>query len=335
MVNLMTQTPGLSRIAKLAAGVAPQRRIPQFAPATFKSWFFSRPRSNRPGRQVVLWADTFNNHFHPEVARAAVDVLETLGFAVDVPRGHLCCGRPLYDFGMLDQAKRYLRRILDELRPQIAAGTPVVVLEPSCASVLRDEMHGLFPDDADAQRLAQHTDTLSGFLEKHAKNMPLPQLRRKTLVHAHCHHKAIMKTKTDEALFQRIGADYELLDSGCCGMAGSFGFEKDKYQASVAIGEHSLLPKIRAAAPETFVIADGFSCREQVEQLTDRHALHTAEVLSMALHEQLPRSGKPESQIVEARDREMRRSRRRAGITLGIGAAAFVVLSLLWLRRSH
>jgi Fe-S oxidoreductase len=334
-VNLITQAPGIASIAKFAAGVAPERKIPQFAPTTFKSWFFSRPRAKRNGKRVLLWADTFNNHFHPEVARAAVDVLENLGFDVEVPRAPLCCGRPLYDFGMLDQAKQYLRNILSELHQEIEAGTPVVVLEPSCASVLRDEMHGLFPDDPHARKLAEHTDTFGAFLEKYSGNLELPQLPRKMLVHAHCHHKAIMKTHQDEALFKKMGAEYELLNSGCCGMAGSFGFEADKYQASVAIGEQTLLPKVRGAAPDAVLVADGFSCREQVEQLTDRHALHTAEVLSLAMHDRLPRSGKPEAEVVEARRRELRKSRRRAAVALGVGTASVLALSMLWMRRRN
>jgi len=331
MVNFVTQTPGLSSIAKLAAGVAPQRRIPQFAPQTFKSWFFSREPKRRVGKRVILWADTFNNHFHPEVARAATEALEALGFEVHVPKANLCCGRPLYDFGMLDQAKKYLRRILDELHPQIEAGTPVVVLEPSCASVLRDEMHGLFPDDPHARKLAEHTDTFGAFLEKYSGNLNLPQLSRKMLVHAHCHHKAIMKTHQDEALFKRMGADYELLNSGCCGMAGSFGFEADKYDVSVAIGEKTLLPKVRNAKDSDVIVADGFSCREQVEQLTDRHALHTAEVLAMAIRGEMNGSGKPEAPVAEKRARELRASRLKAGAALGIAAAAGLGL-YLWSR---
>jgi FAD/FMN-containing dehydrogenase/Fe-S oxidoreductase len=333
MVNLLTQAPGISSIAKLAAGVAPERKIPQFAPTTFKSWFFSRPRANRTGKRVLLWADTFNNHFHPEVARAAVDVLENLGFDVEVPRARLCCGRPLYDFGMLDQAKSYLRNILGELHQQIEAGTPVVVLEPSCASVLRDEMHNLFPDDPHARKLAAQTDTFGAFLEKNSGNLKLPQIPRKLMVHAHCHHKAIMKTNQDETLLKKMGGDYELLNSGCCGMAGSFGFEADKYRASVEIGERTLLPKVREAAPEAILVADGFSCREQVEQLTDRHALHTAEVVSMAMHNKFPKAGNPEAEVVGLRRRELQRSRRRAGIALALGAAGAAALSMLWARR--
>ena len=331
-VNLVTQTPFLSHLAKIAAGVALKREIPQFAPRTFKSWFFSRPTKNQSGRKVILWADTFNNYFHPEVAQAATEVLESLGFDVSVPREHLCCGRPLYDFGMLDQAKQYLRRILKHLGPQIEAGIPVVVLEPSCASVLRDEMHNLFPNDDAATKLATNTSTFGAFLEKHTAELDLPRLTRKTLVQAHCHHKAIMKTKQDEALLTKMGADYELLNAGCCGMAGSFGFEHDKYDVSLAVAEQGLLPRIREAADSTAIVADGFSCREQVAQLTDRHALHTAELVNMAMLRSMPPSGHPEEPVIQKRNDELRRSRRRAAAVLGIAAAAAFTLPFLWRR---
>jgi Fe-S oxidoreductase len=329
MVNLATQTPALSYFAKAAAGVAAKRQIPQFAPRTFKSWFFSRPRRNHNGRTVILWADTFNNHFHPEVARAATEVLEAAGFNVSVPMEHLCCGRPLYDFGMLNQAKRYLRRILHHLQPQIEADVPMVVLEPSCASVLRDEMHNLFPDDELATKLTANTNTFGAFLQKHAPDLDLPQVQRKAIVQAHCHHKAIMKTKQDEALLAKIAPDHELLATGCCGMAGSFGFEKDKYDASLAIAEHGLLPKIREADDSTVVVADGFSCREQIAQLTSRHALHTAELVNMAMHRSLPNEGRPEEPVVRKRNEELRRSRWRAAATLGFAAAVLVALPLI------
>ncbi len=279
---------------------------------------------------MILWADTFNNYFHPEVAQAATEVLERLGFDVSVPRGHLCCGRPLYDFGMLDQAKLYLRRILKHLGPQIEAGVPVVVLEPSCASVLRDEMHSLFPDDEAATKLAANTSTFGAFLEKHTAELDLPRMNRKTLVQAHCHHKAIMKTKQDEALLTKMGADYELLNTGCCGMAGSFGFESDKYDVSLAIAEQGILPRIREAEASSVIVADGFSCREQVAQLTDRHALHTAELVNMALQRSMPPAGHPEEQVVRKRNDELRKSRRRAATALGFAALTAVALPFLW-----
>jgi len=308
LVNLATQLPGLRDIAKLAAGIPGQRRIPAFAPQTFKQWWEARSsagvspavvRASRPhapdsqqdtirrdaGATVLLWADTFNNHFLPSTAKAAVDVLEAAGFEVSVPRAHLCCGRPLYDVGMLDRAKSLLLQIMDELLPEIESATPIIVLEPSCASVFRDELTNLFPKDERAQALSKQVFLLSEFLEQRAKDFPLPKLPRRALIHGHCHHKAIMKMTAEEAVLQRLGVDFTAPAPGCCGMAGAFGFEKEKYEVSKAIGELELLPAVRKAPTDWLIVADGFSCREQIAQETDRHALHLAEVLQMALRE--------------------------------------------------
>jgi Fe-S oxidoreductase len=231
----------------------------------------------------MLWPDTFNNYFHPAVAKAAVEVLEDAGFQVILPKQDLCCGRPLYDYGMLDTARRWLQQILHSLASDLAAGTLIVGLEPSCTAVFRDEVHELFPNDETARRLKNQTFTLAEFLEKHVSDYRPPKLPRKALVHGHCHHKAVMKLACEEKLFDQLGLDYEVLDSGCCGMAGAFGFEADKYDVSIACGERVLLPAVRAAGKDTLIIADGFSCRTQIEETTDRHALHIAQVLKMAL----------------------------------------------------
>ena len=188
------------------------------------------------------------------------------GFDVLVPQQHLCCGRPLYDFGMLDRAKEYLERIMHALGSAIDAGLPVIVLEPSCASVFRDELRNLFPNDARAQRLQRQTVLLSEFLQKHAPDWQPPQLNRKVLLHGHCHHKSLMKMNDEESLLKRMGVELESPDSGCCGMAGPFGFEQDKYALSQKIGERVLLPAVRKAGTETLIVSDGFSCREQIEQ---------------------------------------------------------------------
>ncbi len=262
LVNLTTQLPFLRDLAKLAAGMPTQRRIPAFAPQTFRQWWEERwygtgspTRSGRAkldsrrdaGATVLLWADTFNNHFLPDTAKAAVEVLEAAGFEVTVPRAHLCCGRPLYDVGMLDRAKSLLLDIMDELLPEIEAGIPIVVLEPSCAAVFRDELTNLFPKDERARALSQQIFLLSEFLEKHAKAFSLPKLARKALIHGHCHHKAIMKMTAEEAVLRRMGIDFTAPAPGCCGMAGAFGFEKEKYEVSKAIGELELLPAVRKA----------------------------------------------------------------------------------------
>jgi FAD/FMN-containing dehydrogenase/Fe-S oxidoreductase len=284
LVNFATQMPGLSHVMKFFGGIAQQRKIPKFAHETFRTWFRKRGVHNQGLPQVMLWPDTLNNNLHTNIAKAAVEVLEHAGYQVTIPKDVLCCGRPLYDFGMLDTAKDLLNRVLASLQPQIAAGLPVIGLEPSCVSVFRDEMPNLLAHNKDAERLNQQTFLLSEFLIKKANYQP-PQLKRKAIVHGHCHHKSILKFDSEQELLERIGLDFQVLDSGCCGMAGSFGFEADKYDVSVKIGERVLLPAVRNAAPETLIIADGFSCFEQIEGLAGRKVLHIAEVLQMAIRE--------------------------------------------------
>jgi Fe-S oxidoreductase/FAD/FMN-containing dehydrogenase len=303
LINLTTQLPGLRNLARKAGGIPDQRRIPAFAPQTFTEWWEGRRRPGHPRSKgdrlprlsrsaplhsagpVLLWADTFNNHFLPSTAKAAVEVLEAAGFEVEVPRTPLCCGRPLYDVGMLDRASHLLLQIMDALLPQIEAATPIVVLEPSCAAVFRDELLNLFPKDERARALSQQVFLLSEFLEQRSADFPLPQLPRRALIHGHCHHKAIMKMTAEEAVLDRMGIQFTAPAPGCCGMAGAFGFEKGKYEISKAIGELELLPAVRQAPTDWLIVADGFSCREQISQETDRHAFHLAEVLQMALRE--------------------------------------------------
>jgi FAD/FMN-containing dehydrogenase/Fe-S oxidoreductase len=327
LVNLTTQLPFLKEIAKLAAGIPFQRSIPAFAPQTFKSWFRHRRRNN-DGPPVLLWPDTFNNYFLPETAKAAVEVLEAAGFSVILPQANLCCGRPLYDFGMLGRAKGLLLQILDELSPEIEAGIPVVGLEPSCVAVFRDELLNLFPNDRRAQALARQTFLLSEFLEANPGHWEPQRFERKALLHGHCHHKSIMKMPAEESVLRRIGVDFHSPAPGCCGMAGSFGFEHDKYDISMAIGELELLPAVRKAPDDWLIIADGFSCREQIVQGSNRHALHLAEVLQMTLAGQSARDSGPypESSRVQQRQAAVRSSMTRAGIGLGVLAAGSLLL---------
>jgi Fe-S oxidoreductase len=346
MVNLLTQTPGLSHLAKLAAGMPLRRRIPEFAPETFRKWFKRRTRPELAGcEKVILWPDTFNNYFFPETAQAATEVLEKAGFRVEVPQGHLCCGRPLYDYGMLDRAKVYLRRVLNSLRPEIEAETPIVVLEPSCASVFRDELHNLFPNDILANKLRDQTLLLSEFLEKKASDFlpqltktgsagdpTLPLMRGHALVQGHCHHKSLLKFEDENAVLKKLRLDFEVLASGCCGMAGSFGFERDKYDVSVAIGERKLLPAVREAPASTLIVADGFSCREQIAQQTGRRALHLAEVIQLGRDHWSGRETFPERELEERRKRTRRRARMKALAALAaISVATFGASK--WLRR--
>ena len=283
IANLVRAAPGLKRLL----GLAPQRSLPKFAANSFRRWARKRGIQAPTGAagEVILWADTFNNYFRPETSRAALEVLQAAGFRVSVPHAHLCCGRPLYDFGMLDRAKVYLRQILEALRAPIEAGTPIVVLEPSCASVFRDELRNLFPRDALAERLRNQVFTLSEFLEHGAPGFRPPQLGRTVLLHGHCHHKAVMKWNDEESLLRKMGAELDCPDTGCCGMAGPFGFDRGKYEVSQAVGERVLLPAVRKAAPETLIISDGFSCREQILHATGRRAMHLAEAIQMAMAE--------------------------------------------------
>ncbi len=295
IANAMSNAPGVNQILRGVLGLAPQRQIPKFAPINFQKWARNQnipdcsgergkgtPGSAGSGQELILWADTFNNYFHPATSHAAYDVLASAGFSVKVPQEHLCCGRPLYDFGMLHRAKSYLDRILQVLGPQIDAGIPIVVLEPSCASVFRDELVNLLPESERAQRLRRQTFLLSEFLTK-APGYEPPQLSRKVLLHGHCHQKSVMKMNDEESLLRRMGIELQTPDSGCCGMAGPFGFEKDKYPVSQAIGERVLLPAVRKAELDTLVVTDGFSCREQIVQATGREALHLAELMQKAL----------------------------------------------------
>jgi Fe-S oxidoreductase len=268
---------------KRLGGIAPEREMPKFAKQTFKDWFAARACPNPQADPVVLFADTFNNYLHPQVAQAATLVLEAAGYRVVVPQGPLCCGRPLYDYGMLSTAHRYLEQLLDGLSEWIHAGVPVVGIEPSCVAVFRDELPGMLPQNMDATRLSLQTLTLAEFLDQHCQGWDAPRLEQKAIVHGHCHQKAVMGMSAEQSVYERMGLDYELLDSGCCGLAGSWGFEEGHYDLSVKIGERRLLPRVRDAGESTLVIADGFSCKTQIEQLTGRHALHTAEVIAMAL----------------------------------------------------
>ena len=314
VANFFARTEPFSRLIKWLGGVSSKRRLPPFATPTFRRWFEARPRRLPPPagagkgvvtlaaagegtaaaphvqhKRVLLWPDTFNNFLMTGAARAAVRVLESAGYEVVLPARPLCCGRPLYDWGMLKMAKGLWRQTLEHLRPHIRAGTPIVGLEPSCVSTFRDELLGLFPGDEDARRLAKQTWLLSEFLED--EGYQPPPLRRRAVVHGHCHHRAVLGISKETALLDRMGLDFQVLDSGCCGMAGSFGFEMDHYEVSMLAAERVLLPAVRAAGADTLIIANGFSCRQQILQATDRQPLHVAEVLALALDEQSARDG--------------------------------------------
>jgi Fe-S oxidoreductase len=284
--NFVTQTPGLARLAKAVVGASPERHLPAFAPRTFQAWFASRePRAG--SRRVLFWPDTFTNHFEPEVGIAAVEELEAAGFHVQVPRGHVCCGRPLYDYGFLGLARRYLRRTLAALREEIRTGIPVVGVEPSCVAVFRDELVKMFPDDEDAKRLCKQTFHFAEFLLREDGYEP-PPLAGRALLHGHCHARATKGVEPEQKLLERVGLELEAPESGCCGMAGAWGYERDHFDVSVRCAERKLLPALRQAPPKTIFVASGFSCRSQVEQLAGPKPLHVAQVLHLARGRSVP-----------------------------------------------
>ncbi len=286
--NAMTRPmrPLIDRVV----GLAPQRMLPRLANRTFTKWFGQHERRTYPTDRprVILWPDEFNDYFEPDVLRAGLDVLEHAGYDVRLPAARVVSGRAMYDMGLLDAAKKLLARAIDVLREEIEAGTPIVGLEPSCVVVFRDEMVNLLPDDVMAQRLSEQTFTLAELLSA-TDSYEAPQtLSGDAVFHGHCHQKSTMGTDPDVALLRATGLNLDTPETGCCGMAGSFGFRAENYEVSQAVGERVLLPAVREASDDTLIITDGFSCREQVDQATDRRPLHLAQVLAKAhrLHDE-------------------------------------------------
>ncbi|WP_042419868.1 FAD-binding and (Fe-S)-binding domain-containing protein [Streptacidiphilus anmyonensis] len=304
LLRLLHTLPGVGRAARLAlrarplaalaravAGTAPERPLPQIPPASFA-------RSYEPpadGRPVLLWPDTFGNHLDPDVLRAGAVVLTRLGFRPLLPPGPVCCGLTYVSTGRLDAARRTVARTLgvlaqaaDDLASNGLAsdGLAVVVLEPSCAAALREELPRLLPDDPRAARLAARVRTFAEFLDEQAPPDGLPQARaelRDALAQTHCHQHAVLGTGADERVAARAGLDVRRLPPSCCGLAGNFGFERGHHAVSVASAERVLLPALRAE-PGVRVLADGFSCRTQIAQLADgRKALHLAQLLREVL----------------------------------------------------
>jgi FAD/FMN-containing dehydrogenase/Fe-S oxidoreductase len=282
LANFATQTPGLSALAKWAAGVDQKRELPTFAPMTLQEWFQRRGGSRNPhGNPVVLFPDTFNNHLHTQVGVACVEAIEAAGWQVIMPEGHVCCGRPLYDYGFLDAAERYLHRLVDTLRPHIRAGTPIVGMEPSCLAVFRDELTKMLPLEEDAARLSDLAMHFAEFFEKYS--IDVPHVDGEALLWGHCHQRATGGMTPDQKTLERMGFEVEPLKGGCCGLAGSWGFEQGKYDISMDCGEEALLPAVRKADASTVVVANGFSCKTQVEQSdSGRRPQHLGEVMQWA-----------------------------------------------------
>ncbi len=335
IVNGVLSTPLLSDALKALGGISPQRELPRFATVPFDRWWSSRTASGgvhakhaEGGGRVVLWADTFNTYFTPEVAIAAVQVLEDLGYEIVVPQSRVCCGRPFFDYGFLTLAKTYFKNAIATMEPFLRDGTPIVGLEPSCIAAFRDELINMFPNDLDAQRLSQQTYTLAEFLELKGGEWQwkVPKLHKRALVQVHCHQAAVMKFKCERSVMEKIGLEVEVPDSGCCGMAGSFGYEAgERYRVSQACGERSILPKVRDASQSTLIVADGFSCRHQIEQGAQRQPLHLAQVLRMAQRRR-------ESDGAGAFDGLARRTHLREA-AIGAGAATLLAGSLAILTR--
>ena len=279
LVNAFNNTPGISTLLKDQLHIHSSRSFPQFARA-YTRRKLTESSGDRP--QVILWADTFNNYFHPATLANAHSVLSDAGFDVVTPRQHLCCGRPLYDFGLLNTARQYLLKILDALAPQLVAGLPIIVLEPSCASVFRDELSNLLPNDPRAAQLRDQTHLLSEFLLRHAPQYIPPQMSGEIVVHGHCHHRATFGMEDELTLLRKTGANVTLLDSGCCGMAGPFGFEREKYDISQTLANRVLLPAVRLAPAGTHILTNGFSCAQQITQNTPVKPKHLADLLAGA-----------------------------------------------------
>src|SRR5581483_4117220 len=313
LTNLASRTPVFKRVA----GIASERQVPAFAARSLRDWFHAREPRDGSARTVVLWPCTFNTSPHTETGMAAVEALEEAGYRVTMPRGHVCCGRPLYDYGFLGLARRYLLRVIDELRDELRAGAPVVGIEPSCLAVFKDELPKLLPDDEDGRRLTAQAVHFGEFLDR--EGVELPPLPRRALLHGHCHHKATGGIGPEQRVLEGIGLEVEQVDSGCCGMAGSWGYEPDHYEVSQACGERALFPAVRAAGEDTLLVADGFSCKTQIEQATGRRAMHVAQVLKLA------RGGDPFEQPPRAPSNRL---------LLGVGlAAAAAAGAVAWRRR--
>jgi FAD/FMN-containing dehydrogenase/Fe-S oxidoreductase len=281
LANKAMASPRLSRLLKRMGGIAPQRSLPAVATESFTAWFRRNPGSG--GQPVVLWPDTFTNFFSPSVGIAAVRVLRSAGFDPVLPAKSVCCGLTWVSTGQLSVARKVMRRTLGVLAPH--AGTPVVGLEPSCLSALNDDL-----PDLTGEKLKAFT--LAGFLAEHAPEWTPPSVPREAVTQVHCHQHATLGFTDETALLAKAGVRNSRLPAGCCGLAGNFGFEREHYEVSQALAERTLLPAVRDAAPETLVIADGFSCRTQVAQGSDRKAVHLAEVLADGWQQVTPPDGR-------------------------------------------
>ena len=285
LVNTVSALGASRWLLEKIVGIDRRRPLPPLARQTFTAWFRARPAPPAaPRGEVVLFHDTFVTYNQPQIGRAAVALLERAGYRVTLV-DRKCCGRPLISKGLLREARDHAAWNVERLAPHAAAGTAIVGLEPSCLLTLRDEYVDLLRTDA-ARAVAARSLLLEEFLERErARGLVLPFAARgrKALLHGHCHQKALVGTGPTVAALRWAGFDVTEVDSGCCGMAGSFGFEREHYDISVRLGNRRLAPAVREAGPDVEVVAPGISCRQQIEHLTDRRARHPAEVLWDAL----------------------------------------------------
>ncbi len=278
LANATLRRPTVSRLAKRLGGIDARRELPTFAHHTFRSRF----TASSSGTPVLLWVDTFTDHFSPEVGLAAVRVLEHAGYAVQLTEKPVCCGLTWISTGQLDGARKRLRDTLDALDPALAQGIPIVGLEPSCTAVLRGDLPELLADDPRAAAAAKATRTLAELLRDTPGWQPPDLGEVRAVAQPHCHHHAVMGWTADEALLRSAGADVSAV-GGCCGLAGNFGVERGHYDVSVAVAETALLPAVRSAPHDAVVLADGFSCRTQLEQLARVHSVHLAQLIAEAI----------------------------------------------------
>lgn len=288
LVNFLMGIPWIERTFKRAAGLAADKSLPAFAPTTFRAWHRKAFPSPAQQKTVLIWPDTFTNYFNPQIGQAACRVLRELGFDVKLPPEGLCCGRPLYESGQIDAARFKMSQILDALQDALRSGVPLVGLEPACLSIFRDELPKLLPSDQRARQLAQQTFSFAEFLDRFADPQRLPLIPENFLYHGHCHQKALWGQDAEKNLFRKMGMRCEILDAGCCGMAGAFGFMRENQEVSKACAERVLAPAVRGRAPGTRILTDGFSCREQVRFMTSVQALHLAQVIDEAFRKRSP-----------------------------------------------
>jgi FAD/FMN-containing dehydrogenase/Fe-S oxidoreductase len=277
LANFTLRRDSITRVAKRLGGIDRRRPLPQFATQTFRQWFQSWP--GRTGQPVLLWVDTFTDHFTPEVGKAAVRVLEAAGYSVRITDEPVCCGLTWISTGQLDGARKQLRKSLDALDQAVRFGIPIVGLEPSCTAVLRHDVVELLPGDARAAKVLAGTRTLAELLAG-TDGWTAPDLHGvRAVAQPHCHQHAVLGWQADSALLTGAGAEVSAV-GGCCGLAGNFGVERGHYEVSVAVAETALLPAVRAAPHDAVVLADGFSCRTQLEQLARVQSVHLAELLA-------------------------------------------------------